>query len=321
MSFENDTYFRDSLGNKRVSFGPRRLDSVAADAQVEPCAVADAAFWGVYTHDAEGLASIVGDAHDQESAKLFSLQVSRNLELEARLFATTSPARPTTKEELLEKLEELEVSALMGRNALGFTGADDDGLRNMMGRLANHLEALSQLVDSLPEPKEEQRFIVLTIDTNHASFDDLGRTIEASRLFRSAASQLESGTGLDGDTTLYDTNGNYVGSVRATRSSKPLSEERPGMIRLVVDAGEDLAFGTTEATKIALVRSFRYLADQLDGVKDFSKRMSSFTAEVQEAPYERHSPITTVKVGHFHYTPMPELVAEPKALDAAELDI
>lgn len=116
MSYGYDTHILDVSGNKLVSYGPRRIEVERVvngksyvsyrqhhpehddpDIHVEACAPAEASFWGVYKHDAEGLASIVGDAHNQSSAKAFAELVARNLDLEARLAsvvnATPSPPR------------------------------------------------------------------------------------------------------------------------------------------------------------------------------------------------------------------------------------
>jgi hypothetical protein len=63
-----DKYITTEAGIVLASYGPR---SDFGDC-TEECEPQHAAFWGVYHHDAEGLALIVGDALDEASARAFA---------------------------------------------------------------------------------------------------------------------------------------------------------------------------------------------------------------------------------------------------------
>lgn len=67
-----DTYIRDSKGHPLASFGPR----IDTGGTVEESHPDTAGFWGVYSHDSEGHAEIVGDALDRDSAAAFARNVA-----------------------------------------------------------------------------------------------------------------------------------------------------------------------------------------------------------------------------------------------------
>ena len=71
-----DKYINDKNGATLASYGPRTLvvdlndpDGAAVVEEVEPD---KAGFWGVYVYDAEGCATWIGDAFDENSAATFA---------------------------------------------------------------------------------------------------------------------------------------------------------------------------------------------------------------------------------------------------------
>lgn len=356
MSYGYDSNILDAAGNRLVSYGPRRIEVERVvggksyvsyrqhhaenddpDAHIEACLPAEAAFWGVYKHDAEGLAAIVGDAHDEASAKAFAEQVARVIELEAQLIAAVN-AMPS----LFSSLVNVELDHSRAKrieqgipryvvdghefpneesNFLGdgeyppFVIFDVDRQENLPGEYGTRTEA-----DQAAALKnaETQRWVVLAIDTNTAAFKDLGHASEVARLLRDAGAQLQSAPALD-SVRLVDTNDNEVGRLYATDVMPDL--ESPGMINLVVNAGEDAAFGATEADRMALAAAFCAEAKQLGWKNELGKRQTTFTVEVREAPYDRTSTVRHVKVGHFYYMPAPELESQLVARDAATPEI
>lgn len=462
MSYEFDKhlYAADGKlgfsGKLLASYGPRRFENGTQDKYVEPCTPEEATFWGVYTHNDDGLASIVGDARDAESADLFAKQVARGLELEYRLrevsvgldaieasLAKATKADPNdvpapfsgqsadlwhlaqqqaylhtleiTNAFSLKKYLEANISSkptqaeptlvidleresyrqimdealkaawlpqeytandihadiiqllreqyvpngldvrgdaparvvliLDGGNIqnivadsdvdvsfVDYDRADeyDDNVREAVvdvpqesGQVCkavvggfkvevNPAEAIS-LAGLRPNTKEKQHLIVLSIDTNYASFEDLGHAYEVARILRSAAFVVE----IDGDLDcpLHDTNGNNVARFYATDVAP--DADAPGMVHLVVNAPDDMAFGRSDNERAGLARSFRFLADQLDGVKDLSKRFTAFTVETKDV----EGNITGVKVGHFHYTPALEKDAQLVPRDTTGLEM
>ncbi len=443
MSYEHDHSLLDAAGNRRVSYGPRRIEVERvvdgksyvsyrqhhpehgdADAHVVPCDPADAAFWGVYQHDAEGLAAIVGDAHDEASAKAFAEHVARSLGLEAQRKASVTAAarvvlvmegeriqnivadapvditcvnydddeidelkangmnvvdvpqsgggveravvdrmdveldpketerlvllrpevRPAPEPEGVREHRQLSRDALNSRalrikqgipryivdghefrddesSCLSdgryppFVVFDVDLQENLPGEFGTR--AVAEKVAALKNAEQPHR-LILAINTNTAAFTDLGHACEVARVLRSVAGQLQLPAG-SARIGAVDTNGNAVCWLYESDVVPDL--ESPGMVHLVVEAGEDLAFGTTEADCLALAEAFRRLSDQLDGVKDLAQCVAAFPVEVREAPYERSSRVTSVKVGRFHYTPAfePDASLAPRAAGECEL--
>ncbi len=357
MSYGYDTYILDAAGNRLVSYGPRRIEIERVvdgksyvsyrqhhpenddpGAHIEACLPSEAAFWGVYKHDAEGLAAIVGDAHDEASAKAFAEQVARNLELEARLLGAIS-----VTPRIVLVLEGDHIQNIVADCAVDVTclNYDDDRIeefadngmpvvdvpqgdgkvaRAVIGRIPVEVDPVetARIVALYAGPAETQRWVVLAIDTNTAAFRDLGHASEVARLLRDAGAQLQSAPDLD-SVRLVDTNDNEVGRLYATDVMPDV--ESPGTISLVVDAGEDVAFGTTEADRMALASAFCAEAKPLGWKNELSKRLTTFTVEVREAPYDRTSTVRDVKVGHLYYTPAPELESQLVARDAATPEI
>lgn len=357
MSYGYDTNILDAAGNRLVSYGPRRIEIERVvggksyvsyrqhhpknddpGAHIEACLPSEAAFWGVYKHDAEGLAAIEGDAHDEASAKAFAEQVARVIELEAQLIAAVNaPPR------IVLVLEGDHIQNIVADRAVDVTclNYDDDRIEEFAadgmpvvdvlqgdGKVAqaaiaripvevNPVET-ARIVALNVEPNEKQRWVVLAIDTNTAAFKDLGHASEVARLLRDAGTQVQAAPDLD-SVRLVDTNDNEVGWLYATDVMPDL--ESPGMINLVVNAGEDAAFGTTEADRMALASAFCAEAKPLGWKNELGKRQTTFTVEVREAPYDRTSTVRDVKVGHFHYTPAPELESQLVARDAATPEI
>lgn len=323
LSYGYDTHILDAAGRgiKRASYGPRRPESDDPNAHIEACLPAEAMFWGVYQHNAEGLAAIVGDAFDEISAKSFAEQVARNLEHEERLLAAINS--PPHGDEAASRALRLkqgmpryivdghefrndESNYMSDGRYPPFVVFDVDLQENLPGEFGTRAEA-EEVAAS--KNAEHPRRVILAIDTNTAAFKDLGHACEVARLLRDAGRQLQTAPDMD-SVRLVDTNDNEVGWLYAAEVEQDL--ESSGMVHLVVEAGEDRAFGTTEADRMALAETFQRLGNHLDEIKDFSKRVTAFPVEVREAPYERNSRVTDVKVGQFYYTP----ALEPEALHA-----
>lgn len=325
LAYAYDTHILDAAGHAQVSYGPRRLESDAPDAHVESCLPAEAAFWGVYQHDAEGLAAIVGDAHDEPSAKAFAEQVARVIELEARLTvgANAMPRVVLVMErERIQNIvadtavevvglnynnDEIDEAEANGLNVVEVPQGDGTVERAVVGSIPVEVdpEEAGRLVGLNVESTEKSRSIVLAIDTNTAAFKDLGCASEVARLLRDAGAQLQTAPDLD-CVRLVDTNDNEVGWLFASDISLDL--ESPGMVNLVVDTGEDHAFGTTEADRMALANAFLDVATHLARTNDLAERLPTFTVDVKDPPH--------VIAGRFHYVPALEPEVQ-RALEAA----
>lgn len=86
-----DTFINDGNGNAVASYGPRVLKGSGGNQCVEQAVAGDTPqFWGVYRHDAEGLAECVGDALDEHAAKAFADVVAQAAA--ARVLSTEAPA-------------------------------------------------------------------------------------------------------------------------------------------------------------------------------------------------------------------------------------
>lgn len=359
MSYGYDTHIRDAAGKSLVSYGPRRIEIERVvdgksyvsyqqhhpehddpGAHIEACTPEQAAFWGVYQHDDEGLAAIVGDAHDEESAKAFAQLVARNLTLERGLAVAANVSAHLAVGQRRDEVASraLRIQQGMPRYTVdghefrdedsAFTGDgkyppfvvfDVDRQENLPGEYGTRSEA-----DHAATIKNAQmsRSVVLAIDTNSTAFKDVGPAYEVARLLRDAGAQLEEARDLE-SIRLVDINGNEVGWLYVADRPAELALELalPGMIHLVVDAGADPAFGTTEADRAALARTFQGLGDQLDGVRDLANRMAAFTVEVQDGSSLRNSQIAEVRIGHFFYTPAPEPEVHPSVREAAVAEI
>lgn len=73
-----DKFINDPAGNPLASYGPRTTVIAPGTrfTSVEECEPDEAGFWGVYRHDAEGLADCIGDALDEDSARAFAEAVA-----------------------------------------------------------------------------------------------------------------------------------------------------------------------------------------------------------------------------------------------------
>lgn len=72
---EGDTFFRNRAGRIVASFGPRCQEGTGVTGWVSPASGEAPHFWGVYAHDDEGYAALVGDALDRDSAQSFAEQM------------------------------------------------------------------------------------------------------------------------------------------------------------------------------------------------------------------------------------------------------
>jgi hypothetical protein len=73
FTMQYDIITRDTSGRKVASYGPRRLSNTGP---TESCEPHEAAFWRVYSHNAEGHAVCVGDALDSTDAAHFARYVA-----------------------------------------------------------------------------------------------------------------------------------------------------------------------------------------------------------------------------------------------------
>lgn len=99
--------------------------------------------------------------------------------------------------------------------------------------IANNIRAYVPLYEPDPEPEPEVLVLELS-STSSAAFDDIGRLVEASRIIREVADTLVSGTPVT-PVTLYDTNGNAVGSLAMMLDLPSVDHVPDGSIRLTLN--------------------------------------------------------------------------------------
>jgi hypothetical protein len=86
----------------------------------------------------------------------------------------------TAKQAVLDKLHDLQVSALKGRNASGLGGVTEENIRKLLDRIAGEFHALTEMVVALPESEANanpwREAVIDACVINHLPWDDADPT-------------------------------------------------------------------------------------------------------------------------------------------------